>query len=346
MRKYILPVIISLCLLSGVVHAGQTVELSISPSVGYNFGETDYVMDILTYIQDENGDLLEDDDGNPLLYQLKSQLEYPLDVAMGGVTFRLAPTVDPSLWSVEAGIYTSLNNPGGVMKDSDWDGISGYYDLTKWSYTESSVDTMKLFRFDIQATRRILSPGKLRVALLAGFRYQKIEQKLFGVEGWQIDFDTTSMTFDEPVSFNLYQNQNVLYYEIELMMPQIGLLLTADLSPKLNAGLKTVLAPVWFDDVDDHVLRDKLSTADGNGIGFIGALNARYDLPASGQFFKPFLDFFVEYMTLSASGDQVQEWYGDDPISEADDTGTSIGGIPHDITSTQYNIGVRLGLTF
>ena len=130
------------------------------------------------------------------------------------------------------------------------------------------------------------------------------------------------------------------------MMPQIGFLLTTDLNSKLNAGLKTVLVPVWFDDVDDHVLRNKLSTADGSGIGFIGALNARYHLPMSGQNVKTYLDFFVEYTTLSASGDQVQSWYGDDPISEVDDTGTSIGGIPHDINSTQYNIGVRLGLTF
>jgi hypothetical protein len=346
MTKGFLPGIFWISVLSFSVNAETPLRISVSPSLGYSFGETEYIMNLRTPMTDENGDVVTDDLGNPVLLQIKSQLEYPLDVTMGGGNFRLTPAEDPELWSVEASAFVTLNDPGGVMKDSDWDGANGLYELTQWSYTESSAEMSSLL-LNFEATRRILSPGNVRVAALAGLRYHKIEQKLFGVDGWQRLFEASTFTYGEPIYFTAYENTQVLYYEIKYLLPQIGLNFTADLSPNFMAGIKTIFVPVWFEDVDDHLLRNKLSRADGTGTGFIGSLNLDYRLGSPQRRSRPFISIFAEFTSIGASGDQTQEWYGDDPASpDFDDTGSRITGIPHDANITLYRVGIKAGLTF
>ncbi len=345
MKKHLLVIAVLLWVPLSLTHAQKSLQFSIAPSIGQYYGETEYVMDIVSPFVDENGDLITDEFGDPIIFQLKSQLEYPMDVVMGGVNLRLNPANDPDKWSVEAGIFTSLNDPGGVMKDSDWEGAIGIYDFTQWSYTESE-SKMSSLMFDIKGTRRVFCPGKFSVSLVAGFRYQRIEQELFGVNGWQRPFDDIALEYGDAQFFALLQDTLVLYYEVKYTMPRAGLSSRLDLSPNLSLGLETVLSSVWFKDVDDHILRNKLSKADGSGLGFTGIFSAHYQLGSSGSQAAPFVDFFVEYNAISASGDQTQEWYGDDEFTEGDDTGNTIEGVPHDVNANLYHVGMKLGLSF
>ncbi|UCE24793.1 MAG: omptin family outer membrane protease [Candidatus Zixiibacteriota bacterium] len=345
MSKHFLVIAILLALPLETANAEKKVQVSVSPSIGYSLGKTEYILNVATYRADNNGDVITDQFGEPIVFLVKSQLEYPLDVVTGGARIRLVPVHDPGLWSIEAGVLTSLNDPKGAMKDSDWDAASGFYELTKWSYTESSPE-MKSLMLDIEATRRILTRGKVQIAVLAGFRYYKIEQDLFGVDGWQRIFDPVTLTYSEQFFFDELADTQVLFYEVKYSMPQIGLNLSTDLSPKVAARLKTVFTPVWYEDVDDHVLRNKLSTSDGTGTGFVGSLNIHYDISSGQAQSAPFIDFFAEVMTLTASGDQTQEWYGDDPASPgSDDTGLRIDGLPHEVNSTRFHFGVKIGMS-
>ena len=344
MKQHILATLLITILLASSAAMAEPIKISFAPWFGHNYGETEYILDLSGWLPDENGDMILDQFGNPLIARIKSQLEFPLDIAMAGLTARLDPGSDSDFWWFEAGIYTNLNDPGGIMTDGDWQGISGILPFTKYSYTESEAQG-SAFRFDIEGGIRVYKPGKMNVYAVVGFRYQKIKQDIIGFDGWFIPFDDATLTFDDQV-FTQSGIGIVGKYEVTYKQPQIGLLSSMNLTPNLRASLKTVYTPVWFDDFDDHLLRFKTSIADGTGDGFIGSLRAHYEFAEVGGPARPFLDFNLDYVSISSSGSQTQTWYGDDPASDYDDTGVSVDGIPHEVNSTQYNVGVRLGLTF
>lgn len=335
MRKHLLFAGLLITVFAAQGNTESAVQFSISPSIGHTFGKTEYILDLTGYDIAESGDTVR--------LRVKSQLEYPLDLVMAGVSVDLTDRADPNLWSVKAGIFVSMNDPGGTMKDHDWIGFAP--ELTKWSYTESVPD-MNSILFDFQATRRILGPG---VSALVGFTYHRLEQDLFGVDGWQTPYrvvDKTTLLFRDSAFFDVPQTNQVLYYEVKYVMPQVGLQANLELSPNLSLTANAALALVWFKDVDDHPIRKKLSEADGTGAGFIASVSSRYSINSVTAAMTPFIGLSGEITTLTASGDQTQTWYGDDPASEDDDTGTSISGIPHEVNATWYHIGLNVGLAF
>jgi hypothetical protein len=108
---------------------------------------------------------------------------------------------------------------------------------------------------------------------------------------------------------------------------------------------KLAYVQVFASDFDDHLLRNKTAVADVIGGGGETDLNIRWFFGSSTQS-RSFLEFSMSFLYLLAEGDQTQAWYGDDPVSEDDDTGKVITGIPHEVESLQGNIGLRLGLRF
>ncbi len=96
-------------------------------------------------------------------------------------------------------------------------------------------------------------------------------------------------------------------------------------------------------DHDDHLLRFKITESDINGNGLLADFGLRMDFGPT-----PSKGFFVEFngdlTYIKASGTSTQSWYGDDPLSEEDDTGQILTGIPHEISTTQFRIGLVLGM--
>ncbi len=345
MKKHIILSVILTLMAFQLSFAEKKVQLSLAPTLGHGFGETEYILNFRSYVLDADGEILVDASGHPIIYEVKSLLEFPMDVIFVGASLLLEPVQDKTLWSVEVGVYTSVNDPGGVVTDSDWDSATSLWDMTKWSYTESDA-TMSSLRLNIEVTRRLLTEGKLRISALAGLRYQKIEHDIYGYDGWYRLLDTISYVYS---SETYVQSGSGLvgHYEVTYKQPQIGLLTTAELSPDMTLKLKTAFTPVWFDDYDDHILRMKESTADGDGTGFEASLRARVKFSSFQAPLRPYLDIFADYMTLNATGYQTQTWYGDDGATpDFDDTGQSVSNIYHEVNSTQYNIGFRLGLLF
>lgn len=345
MKKQLLRTVIFLAVMASTSKAEFPFNISIAPTLGSSFGKTEYIMDIQQPATDENGDVIVDAAGQPVIWRLKSQLEFPLDVVMGGATLRVELASDPDLLWFEGGIYTNLEDPGGDLKDSDWQGLSGILDYTQFSYTESAARMDNLV-LNLEGGLRLFNPGQASISALAGFRYHKIQQDVVGYDGWFRTFDEATMSYSDEI-FLQSGSGLVGYYEVRYQQIQLGLVSSMQLQPNLTGRLKAAFSPVWFEDYDDHILRRKEAVADGDGWGFVGQAGLHYGFDSGGGPFTPFLDISAEYAAVSASGLQTQSWYGDDPASQdIDDTGLSISGIPHEVNLSQINLLVMIGLSF
>jgi len=323
-RMKLLVVLVSVLSIGQTLFAENRVKYTLAPQVWQNFGYTEYIMDIS--VPTDSG-----------LLELKSELEFPLDVVMAGVTVGFHSTrVGLYAWSMEGGYFTNLEDPGGVMKDHDWGTLEWGQDAEKFSYTESRAE-MKSTLITAEASLRVLHKRSFNLDLWGGFRYQKIEQDIIGFEGWQLDSNL--------VPQDISSTERGVFYRVTYKVPHLGLRSGVKLGEYTDLDAKAAFALVWTSDFDDHLLRKKTATADISGHGFISSVGARYLVPAGGRV-QPFFELVAGILYFHASGSQKQRWYGDDPITEDDDTGLSISGIPHEINSRQASVGVKVGVAF
>jgi len=310
-----------------VIHS-DNIDITLTPSAFYLFGKTEYNFELTVPTVDTNG--------QPVSLTIRSLLEFPLDVFMLGGSFGLvSPENAPKFWSVEGSFFTNLNDPGKVMKDSDWLRVPGYFN-GMISYTESDAK-MDLILINAEATREMFSIGNFDVGILAGFRYQKIKQNIIGYEGWSIDsnlmFQTQSGT--DPA----------IVYKVTYQGPQLGALSRFSLSSRLRVDIKTAASLTFVNDLDDHLLRKFQTSSDGQGLGIISYLSARWFLNQMPGGRQTYLDFVGSYDYYKADLTSTQYQYADGGPYEMP-VGTRTGGLPHDISSHQFRLGLRLGFLF
>ncbi len=334
-KKTIFAFLIILC---SITSSHAKLKITFAPELGVMGGTTEYEMDI-------QGSFIDSSGSSPVYAKrrITSLLEYPLDVTIAGLTAEIRPIENPNRWSIELKYLTNLNDPKSKMVDRDWDEITSKFPYMLWSETESEAK-MNMTIFDFETRFRIIQKSRMDISIIAGGRYQKIEQNLFGIEGWQKSFiDSLNMYSETAGIFSGYEGVNGLYYKIEYKQFKIGLLSDIYLSENVTSQLKFAFAPASFNDVDDHLLRNKLSKSKGDGNGFLAGFNLRYDLSHSTL---SYIQLSTSYNYYSGNGAQTQEWYGDDPGSPEDDTGNISSGIPHTIRSKQFGIGLQIGITF
>ncbi|RKX24736.1 MAG: hypothetical protein DRP45_07575 [Candidatus Zixiibacteriota bacterium] len=95
-----------------------------------------------------------------------------------------------------------------------------------------------------------------------------------------------------------------------------------------------------------NILRKKTSEGDCTGLAYWGGgeIVWAFHHPPQGTRWSVGLAF--EAMKIDTDGDQTQYWYGDDPISEVDDTGSLISGIDYEIESSQTALKVFVACRF
>jgi len=326
-RLYIIGFILAVLMAGRPLSAGETYRFRMTPIFGRTFGETQYELKLTGLGEDG-------------LSGIKSRLEFPLDYISGGARLTLDYHDDLGCrWIFAAGITVGLNNPYGIMKDHDWAIAAGYGDY-KWSYTESEAE-MNLVDIHLSAARRLYSWNRTATYFTAGIAYRRVVQDIIGYTGWQIDLDDPALP-----RRTVQGDRPALYYRVEYLSPLAGLLYRYETTSGLTFDLSAAYLLVLAEDYDDHLLRFKTSVGDGIGHGFCSMVAVRY-LPlvrSSGP--QPFLELRGDLTALRVNGNQTQRWYGDDPAGEGDETGQSIGGIPHEFVSTQLALGFSLGIAF
>ncbi len=238
----------------------KSVQIEILPAVKYSLGKTDYELEGYAF----------DTLGNRLY--IKSKLDFPLDgvVVGGALRLTLAPT-EPLPWIVRVAAYTNVNDPGKKMTDKDWSNL--WFDTLGQDVYLPRIIEVSSTESDAQMTS-ILLEGELskgvskafsgEIRLFAGFRYHRVNQKLFGLKGFQYNVEGDSLRyFDAP-------GLHGLDYRITYSLPHAGLELNLPLGPKGSMALRGAYAIAMISDRDDHLLRKKLSTSDITGSGFIG----------------------------------------------------------------------------
>ena len=304
------------------------INFTVKPSFWKMSGETEYDFNITFPEILPSGDTVD--------YAIRSLLEFPLDVnIVGGSVGIMKSNQEKTFWTLELGLYTSLGDPGGLMKDHDWITDPGVFDGKK-SYTESDAK-MKMLMFDIEGTALIFDFGGASLSILGGYRYQKIEQEIIGFSGWFIDTNLTRQlqSGTEPA----------IDYWITYKGPKFGLSFQRVFSSKVQLNLKSALTIVWAEDFDDHLLRGFHTFADGTGLGILTGGKIRWDLNAQISSSHPFVEFQASYDYFSVDATQTREQYADAGPNEFP-VGTSFGGLPHDLKSSQFRFGVNLGLIF
>lgn len=297
----------------------NTLKFTLEPELNYTFGETQYEM----YWQSNPG--------GTGVTGIRSLLEFPVNAFTVGGTARLAQGPESrNPLGLALTVATKVNDPSGKFKDGDWY-LLGSGSEFKIQYTESK-QKMSLFLLNFEASIGFPSGRRTSFDMFGGFRYHRIVQDIFGYSGW---YWTT-----QPVPIE--GTEHALYYKVSYLSPYVGFRLKRGKPNRESFHIQAAIAPTHMKDFDDHLLRFKVGTASGWGMGVLAQSGLKFNLRNNGSTI-PFLEITGRFAYLHGSLSQTQTWYGDDPATSEDDTGTSISNIPHAITLTQLSLGARLG---
>src|SRR6056297_1596470 len=301
-------------------------RFTVEPYLKFNFGYTDYLLKTK---------------------EVQSELEFPLNtlIAGGRVSYAIRNGgIDEWLFRATAG--TSLIEPWGVFKDHDWYVFSGYPSV-KFSYTESEVE-MAYLEFSAEAEKRLFSHDDVHLYGTVKYGYQHIEQDAMGYRGWQYADDPNALDGDPYVYGIALLDRDLKALEYKIIYQSFGFGGRFHWHPSRKLSLSMGLMPklLYLRDRDDHVLRNKLSTAEG--FGFVGTSEVSLTYTWSDfRNYEPYISLRGQLHYLRANTEQTQEWYGDDGATpNVDDTGTKITGITHIVESVQGGISISAGVWY
>ncbi len=315
---------------SGILAEG--VDLSLSATGKTLTGHTTYTIDFseLHLFQ-----------GHTVEANYTSELKYPLDVFVTEYTLSLGGKLVHDLpWSINASYAANTNDPGNAMTDLDWMRVplADFDEIVSSTESDAVLDADY---FNIYGRAAVWQGKRIRLDALLGYEHQKLSFKAIGVAGWQLDTLLHRVYFDE------FNGEVVGTYEVKYKMPYAGL--AADIGIVSHLGLDATVEAsplVSANDVDDHVLRHKLAETDATGAMISVEGGASYRLSGPGPNLNWVIGLGYEYTYIDATGTQTQTWYGDDPATPFDDTGTQITGIRDKLKSSQHGLFFSLTLQF
>lgn len=253
----------------------------------------------------------------------KSELEWPLDtvVYVGGT----ASISFLSRLQANIGVWKSVTEDSGVMKDSDW--LYGSYGDTKAIYSESDT-TIDATQFDTNLRYNFFRQGNILLGAIVGYSYTN----------WSWDIKGGYQTTIDPLRYYVGPlSGNGITYKETLKVPYLGLaLLIVPAGSPLASNLYVLYSPVaQCDDEDDHILRSKLSTGETDGTFFSIGGDLRW-------LYREHLSFTgkVNYTRYDLDGTQDQYFYA------GEDAGTRFSNIDLTIEGSQVYLGLMIGYSF
>lgn len=319
MKRY--AIVFSLILIGAVLFADEQLVYSFTGTIGRMFGQTSYELKVPDPVQG-----------------VMSLLEFPLGSMVASFNINLEKHTESGMpWAVRTSVKTNITNPGNVMKDSDWYLYQGYPPVY-FSYTESDTE-MRFLQASIRADKKLYSMPWFDIYATGGYRYQYADYNIMGYVGWQYIYNGTAY---DSVGISAPSTLKVMEYHIIHHAPTVGFAFHID-APNLTMNMAAGYQLVLISDYDDHVLRSKLSTAEGIGHGILCSLEGQYKLKRKIGSFEPFIFIAADFSYTYADIKQTQEWYGNlDSVPE----GTVYTGISHKIKSALFTSTLGVGLYY
>ncbi|MFP4364177.1 MAG: hypothetical protein ACLFR1_09945 [Spirochaetia bacterium] len=250
-----------------------------------------------------------------------SRLRFPVDgVYAGGSLDFLFNTALP--FRLFAQVYTNVINPVSSMEDEDWY-QDEYGNRLGFSYSHSGSSS-RLIWIDAGIGLDIIEISGFSHTLQAGINLAFLRQDVIGGEALQY-------TQEGGIRKVTLPNETVLDYEIDYYIPYIGYRFVAQPITKVSLSLELCALASFSRDLDDHVLRNKTAVGTAFGGGASADLGFRYRFIEDARF-TPVFSVSGSILWLYETGTQRQDWYGDDPASDTDDTGSSVSDIPYSNT--------------
>ena len=296
-------------------HGDHPLQLALSVSSAH--GNTRYQLEALSENMIVPGDFEE----------IKSELAFPLDVPLLGLSATWNPGPENGRWELDLDLLFSMSDPGRYMTDRDW------VDGTQIAYTESRSQA-RIRRGSSTLRWRLRQGRRSSQSLLLGLHGQDADFHLMGFEGWRRSrYSETRHAVSGTAA--------AIDYRVTSLTPQAGAEAAWTLGTCSQLRIAGTAGPAFAWDRDDHLLRGRLSKGSGVGVG-IHALMALDLLPGDAGQDRLSISLVGELHYLHTWGEMTQTWYRNEDMP----AGTVIKDIPYEIESLQPVIGVRAGVAF
>lgn len=303
--------------------ASAKTSWTVSAISGYQSGQTQYLFDADSY---------------------GSELIFPLNNFQTGVDLRLdLGKGERPDWRLRLAGAVGMSDPTSKFTDRDWFMFQPGLEVN-FSYSESSVET-SFYRLEASVSRRLFTEGALDVWLYAGVQYHSYSFE--AVDLWITQLSGLDSAGIPTVVEANVGNIRALTYDVSYLWPEIGPAFDFEISPRVSFSTVLAYTPIfWTDDTDDHLLRNFTLTSDGAGHSF----HARSELIISPSGSGLQISAYADYITGKSKNAATQAWYGNDPVNDIgiiiDDTGNSFSGLPHEVSTNQLTVGLRVGRSF
>jgi hypothetical protein len=287
---------------------------SVQAGAGYWLGDATYSI---------GGEAWTPQEGNIQLPDKLSELKFPLDVAYGSLGGNLFYKGNIEFFGT---IMGNLTDPSSKMEDSDW-GIfddSGSLDI----YSESDAELTALSA-DLGARYWFhVTTSSNRFDMFIGFGpsllIQHLDWTISNVDQWypsrpQMPHDT--------------QSGVVATYTSDIVMAYFNACAKVKFK-QFTGRVECGIGPAFVQDEDDHILRQKRSTADMFGAGAKGAAELRYDLTK-----HLFALARMEALSIVATGTSKDKGYGGDLVGY-------YAEIDEEFALTSLHGGLAIGCNF
>jgi hypothetical protein len=240
----------------------------------------------------------------------RSKLEWPIDARTIGIRLGLsAHDIIETEFNIAATPWVSNHNP---MKDFDYldeTGAQTHHNGVD-IYSENDLDS-KVLVFALHSRILPLRTRFISAGFSAGYQFEEFDYRAYntrqiGFGHWQ---DQTGK-LSGPTSI----------YTVNYNIFSIGLALKSRVEDTLIITLEASALPlVYAKDEDEHLRRNRVSYTSTSGAGYQASFSSLFKI--NGNWF---ISSRYSFTRIATDGHQDQYWYGDDPATAGNDTGSGL----------------------